>query len=115
MNVENKTVELLELTVPFEGNIKARNKDKNDKYAHFLTDIKEYKPSIICFEVGVRGYLTTDNLNRLKHIHSLCKKNIKYKTFIKNISALTINSSYYIFTAKKNPTWSMTTHLHAPF
>ena len=80
-----------------------------------FTDIKEYEPSIICFEVGVRGYLTTDNLNRIKHIHSLCKKNIKYKTFIKNISALTINSSYYIFTARKNPTWSMTTHLHAPF
>ena len=115
INAEKGTVKLLELTVPFEGNIKERNKDKTDKYAHFLTDIKTYAPSLTCFEVGVRGYLTKDNMDKLKDIHSLCKKNIKYKTFLKNISAISIISSYYIFTARKNPTWGITSCLNAPF
>ncbi len=57
-----KTVHIVELTVPFEGNIKQRNIDKSNKYAHFLTDIKSHKVTLTAFEVGVRGYLTPENM-----------------------------------------------------
>ena len=58
-------MEIFELTVPFETNIKARNKLKADTYAHFATDIKTYKATVTAFEVGSRGYLTKENERRL--------------------------------------------------
>ena len=51
---KNKTVDIFELTVPFEGNIKKRNLEKSNKYAHFVSDIKTYKATVIAFEVGSR-------------------------------------------------------------
>jgi hypothetical protein len=48
-----------------------------DKYAHFLTDITTYTPSITAFEVGVRGHISKDNFNRLREIHRFVKKTIK--------------------------------------
>jgi hypothetical protein len=110
-----KTVNIVELTVPFEGNIKLRNTYKTDKYSHFLTDITVLKPSITAFEVGARGYLTADNEARLKDIHSYCGKEIKQRKFLENISALAITGSYLIFTARKQPTWSTPGFLGPPF
>ena len=92
-----KTVNIVELTVPFEGNIKLRNTYKTDKYSHFLTDITVLKPTITAFEVGARGYLTADNEARLKDIHSYCGKEIKQRKFLENISALAITGSYICF------------------
>ena len=39
VNQQINTVEIFELTVPFQTNIKARNKFKANKYAHFATEI----------------------------------------------------------------------------
>ena len=102
---KKKTVHIVELTVPFEGNIKQRNIDKNNKYSHFLTDITSHQVTLTAFEVGVRGFLSPDNMKRLKSIHAHCDKSIKFNTFSKNISALAITGSYYIYTARKQPTW----------
>ena len=106
VNDKDKVVEIFELTVPFEGNIKARNTQKSNKYAHFATDIKSHKATITAFEVGARGYLTSENEVRLKKICSFCEKGTKPKEFLENISSLAITSSYFIFTARKQPTWS---------
>ena len=43
------------MTVPFEGNIKARYTKKSNKSAHFATDIKTHKVTITAFEVGAKG------------------------------------------------------------
>ena len=80
-----------------------------------LTDIKTYTPSVTAFEVGARGFLTTDNIKRLKTIHSFCKKSIKQKTFLQNISAIANNSSYYLFNSRKEPTWSNVGYFNPPF
>ena len=101
-----KTVDIFELTVPFEGNIKARNMMKSNKYAHFATDITTHKAKITAFEVGSRGYLTSENEQRLKQICSFCEKGTSSKDFLENISKLAITSSYLIYTARKQPTWS---------
>ena len=96
---------IVELTVPFEGNIRQRNTDKTNKYSHFLTDITTHQVTLTAFEVGVRGFLSPDNMKRLKLIYSYCDKNVKFHIFCKNISALAITGSYYIYTARKQPTW----------
>ena len=115
LDENQKKFHILELSVPFEGCIADRHTDKHEKYSHFLSDISQYNTVLTCFEVGVRGFLTKDNITRLQFIYTLCKKNIKKKTFFDNISALSIMGSYYIFTARKNLTWGDTGYLHAPF
>ena len=112
---KDKTIHLFELTVNWESNSEKNNTYKSNKYAHFLTDITKYKPSLTAFEVGVRGNLDKENLNRLKSLHLFMKKNIKLKTFTNNLSALAVNSSYFIFTCRKEPMWNQTGYLGPPF
>ena len=109
------TVAICELTVPFESNIKARNIYKNNKYAYMLTDITSYSSKLTAFEIGARGFLTTENKENLRYIHTFCDKSIKLKTFTDNISAIAINSSYYIYTCRKEPTWSKPPFFGPPF
>ena len=109
-------MDIWELTVPFENNIKARNKDKSDKYAHLITDIKTHKTSVNAFEVGSRGHLSKDNLDRLKtSFCKYCDKSSKQKKFLENISAITINSSYLIYNNRKEPSWTDLGHFKPIF
>ena len=106
VNEKEKTVDIFELTVPFESNIKARNIYKSNKYAHFSRDITSHKTTVTAFEVGARGYLTVENEKRLKKICSFCKKGTKPKEFLESISKLAITCSYLIYTARKQPSWT---------
>ena len=103
-NIE-KTVDIFELTVPFEGNNKARNTYKTNKYAHFVKDITSHKATVTAFEVGARGYLTVENEQRLRKICTFCEKGTKTKDFLESISKLAITCSYLIYTARKQPSW----------
>ena len=114
MDVEKNVFEILELSVPFEDCITSRHKHKADKYAHFCTDITTHKTTVTAFEVGVRGFLTSDNLKRLKYIYTFTTKNMSQKKFIENCSALAIMGSFYLFTARKEPTWSNPGYLTPP-
>jgi hypothetical protein len=105
INEKDKTVHILELTVPFEHNIKTRHTYKANKYSHFTRDITNYKATVIPFEVGARGYLTTENEQSLRKICSFSEKGTKTKDFLESISKLAIMGSYLIFTARKQPTW----------
>ena len=102
-----KTLDIWELTVPFETNIKKRHIEKQNKYAHFVTDIKCHKASVTAFEIGAHGYLSKENIQNLKHFHrKYCMKTTTQKQFISNISSLSLISSYYIFNCRMEPTWS---------
>ena len=74
MDVEKKLFEILELSVPFEDCIMARHRYKANHYAHFSTDIFSHKTTITAFEVGARGFLTDENIGRLKHIYNFTSK-----------------------------------------
>ena len=111
INDKEKTVEIFELTVPFESNIKARNIFKSNKYAHFSRDITSHKTTVTAFEVGARGYLTVENKKRLKKICSFCEKGTKSKEFLESISKIAITCSYLIYTARKQPTWTSPTYM----
>ena len=79
---------------------------KTNKYAYLLHDITRYDPSVTAFEIGSRGYITSDNKKRLQALYKYCDRNITFKKFIENISAISITSSYYIFNTRKEPTWA---------
>ena len=105
----------MELTVPFETNIKARHETKADKYAHFTTDITSHKAVVEAFEIGSRGYIRPDNTNRLKKNHKLCTPGLKFKTFQENISVLSVYCSFNIFLSRKDNDWISPPYLHQPF
>ena len=77
-----KEVVIYELTSPFEKNIHTQHKYKCDKYAHFETDIKSHKTTVVAFEVGARGGLTDQNITRLTNMHKQhLHRHIKKKVF----------------------------------
>ena len=81
-NDKDKIVGVFELTVPFEENIKARNRQKSNKYGHVATGIKTHKATITAFEIRARGYLTSEKEARLKNICSFCEKGTKSREFL---------------------------------
>ena len=108
---------IFELTCSFDRdeNFWFAHTEKSNKYAYLLTDITELKPHITAFEVGTRGFVSKDNSDRLKSLHKFCRRNIKFSVFMKNISALAVNASYYLFICRKDPVWSDPPLLSAPF
>ena len=98
-----------------EPNIKKIHQEKAVKYAHFHSDIDQLKAKVTCFEIGSRGYVSPDNHERLKDLHSFCKPNTKLKNFKENISALSIYSSYAVFISRKEPQWIKPGYLKPPF
>ena len=53
----DEKMDIFELTVPLEKNIKNANTQKMNKYEHFITDITTRNVSVHPFEIGSRGYL----------------------------------------------------------
>ena len=115
LDEKNRSLDIFELTCPLEPNIKQRNREKSQKYAHFTSEIDHLRTKVTCFEVGSRGYISPENHERLKSLHKFCKPNTKLKTFKENISALSIYSSYAIFISRKEPQWMKPGHLNPPF
>ena len=58
LDKEKKKIHIYELTCPGENYIDTRNIEKANKYAHFTTDIPEYKCTVSCFEVSSKGFIT---------------------------------------------------------
>ena len=115
MDQKTNSLFIIELTVPFEANVETRHKEKSDKYAHFVTDVTHMNTSVICFEVGSRGFVSTRNHNSLYTLHKFVKPGLKLAKFKQNISALSVYSSYYIFICRKEPEWSSPNYLIPPF
>ena len=103
--ISQEEVNIFELTVPLEPNIKAANFRKIEKYSHMIFDITSHKVNLTPFEIGSRGYISPENRARLKTIFKFCDKSIAFSNFIKNISTLAILSSYYIFVSRKSQVW----------
>ena len=101
-----KTLNIFELTVPGEARINTAHKLKLEKYEHFITDIQIYSVCINPFEIGSHtGYISRDNKTSISKLHKYCKKDINLKQFRKNISAITVLGSYYIFNNRNTETW----------
>ena len=115
LDKKNKTFNIFELTCPLETNIKTRNQQKMNKYSHFLLDIDIWTPTLTCFEIGSRGYISLENHITLKTLHQCCKPGIQLKKFKENISSISLYSSYSIFLNRKEPQWFNPGYVNQPF
>ena len=116
LDKKNKKAAIFELTCPAEHRIEAAHTLKEQKYSHFTSDIQHYEVTVDPFEIGSHtGYITKPNRKRLGSIHKFCKKSIKLKSFIHNISAITVLGSYYIFNCRSQALWAEMAPILAPF
>ena len=112
---KKKTVEIAELTVPFEPRLEISHRLKTEKYSHFVTDInRDFKTTLTCFEIGSRGLVNRDNKDRLRRIHKFTDKSVTLKKFTQNISYISILSSYYIYIARNEPSWTDPPYISPP-
>ena len=97
---------IIELTVPLETNVIKAHSFKCDKYASLVNDIEEngIKVSLLCIEIGARGYISSDNQKRIKCLLNMCK-GVRYKEFRNNLSKLASLGSFVIYHAKEDPAW----------
>ena len=113
---KNKVIHLFELTVPLARNIETRHIEKSNRYAHFLTDMRnDYTCLVTAFEIGSLGYISPRNHSSLYTLHKFLKPGIKLTLFKKNLSALSVYSSYYIFITRKEPLFNQPPFLLPPF
>ena len=61
------------------------------------------------------GNVSADNKKSLTSLHKFCTPGIKLSTFIKNISSLSIYSSYHIWLCRNDPVFVCQSYLPAPF
>ena len=96
--------------------LETANKLKMNKYQHFEKDIKQYKTTVVPFEVGSHtGHISRENRVSLHSIHKFCRKDVKLKKFIDNISAIAVLGSYLIFNHRNLEPWVAPDPILAPF
>ena len=69
-NIEENSVHLVKITVPFETNIGKANDRKHKKYLDLVSDITDNRFifDLTCFEVGSRGLITPENIGYIAKI-----------------------------------------------
>ena len=108
---KSKNITLVELTVPFDTNVNQAHKRKLERYGNLMQDLMDsgYNASYIPVEIGSRGYISSENVERLKTVLNLNRRkdrNTKeLNKTIKNIKKISIVSSYVIFYSKFEKSW----------
>ena len=104
---------LIELTVPFEPNIRKARERKEARYVQLNRDIiaNNYESHLICFEVGSRGVVTKENKQQIKNIFYLVGSR-KCKDVTLTMSKLALIGSYVIYNARGEPQWTDMALLH---
>ena len=109
-------MDIFELTVSGESRLEISHSLKTEKYQHFVTDVTSYKTSVTAFEIGSQtGYINNENKENINKLHKFCKKEVKLKMFKKNISSISVLSSYYIFNCRNSDSWDITNPILAPW
>ena len=109
INVATRVIVFFELTCPWDSNIQRSHDYKERKYAPLIADLlrrnKVYNYSV---EVSARGQISKDNRARLKSfLYNCCdapRNSIKSLTRI--CSKASLLSSFSLFSARKEPSWS---------
>ena len=100
-----KDIHLFELSCTVKKRIETRHLEKTKKYAHFLSDITQYKCTVNAFEVSNQGFISSRSLTTLTTLHSFVKPTINLIHFIKNISTISLNASNHIYICRNEPTF----------
>ena len=107
LNRHEKTICLLELTCSFERNAEAAYLRKSQRYTALKLDLEDngYKCMLAPFEIGSRGYVRKSTRATIVNIFGMMKINANPFHCIKNMSKLSLLSSYTIFHAYTQPSW----------
>jgi hypothetical protein len=107
-----KSIHIVELTVPLETNIQTAHERKMSKYQNLQSDIIQngFKCYLNCLEIGSRGLVTTDNVERLRTAFRFAGAKLT-KSLVKEISQLALISSYTIWNARNDPQWDAAPYL----
>ena len=100
---------LLELTCPWENNVARSHTYKEDKYAPLIADLSSrFRTFQFSVEIGVRGQITGENKARLKAFsyRVSTEPKVLFKSLVKNCSKIALLSSFSIFSARSEPSWS---------
>ena len=71
--------------------------------------------TVTAFEITSTGFISKQNHAHLQTLHKFCKPGIKLGNFKKNISGLSIYSSYHIWLCRNDPLFQEPPFLPAPF
>ena len=104
--VHNMSITIIELSVPFETNIKSRHDFKCEKYAYLVKDLHDlgFEVNFHALEIGSRGYISSSNLLCLSDIFSNLNKKV-VKQINREISKSALMSSFAIFFSKYTNDW----------
>ena len=104
-----REIVLLELTCPWDMNIERSHNYKEEKYAPLVADLsRNFKVFHFSIEVSVRGQISKGNRTRLKSFAYRCCRHPRNVTgnLLSNCARISLLSSYSIFMARREPTWS---------
>ena len=100
---------LFELTSPWETNIDRNHTYKEAKYAPLVADLsRNFTVLQFSVEISARGFITKPNKARLKAFSLKCCEvgNAHIKRLISTCSKAAILSSFSIFRARNEPSWT---------
>ncbi len=106
VNYESKSVTLIELTIPYDDNILAANERKKKRYDQLINDIEEkgFSTNFYAIEISSRGYISSENQQRLKKIINFPNAS-QFRKFRLSLQKISIVCSYCIFYSKFEKEW----------
>ena len=106
VNSSEKSISILELTVPYDTNITNANARKMDKYDQLRSDLQQkgYQVRLETFEISSRGLITKRNSNCLSELIQL--KNKELKNLCHKLQKIVLIASYIIFHSKYESDWT---------
>ena len=108
-NMTTRVAIVFELTCPWDSNIARSHSYKEDKYAPLIADLSQsFTAYLFSVEVSARGQVTAENKKRLKaFIFRACKEpKPTVKSLVTIVSKIALLSSFSIFSARAEPSWS---------
>ena len=105
----SREVVVFELTCPFERNIETSHAYKEGKYAPLIADLsRSFKVFNFSVEIGARGMISKGNKARLKSFALRCSDvgSTEIKKFLAACSKASLLSSFSVFHARNEPSWS---------
>ena len=109
VNEIDRIAVLFELTCPWESNIDRSHTFKEAKYAPLIADLsRDFRVFNFSVEISARGFITRQNRARLKAFSLRCcdVSNRDIKHFVGRCSKASLLTSFSIFQARNEPSWS---------
>ena len=109
VNESSNLAIVFELTCPWDKNVERSHTFKEEKYSPLITDLsRRYKTFLFSIEASVRGQITGNNKTRLKSFiyRSCVEPKSTLKQLLPSFSKVALLSSFAIFSARNEPTWS---------